>query len=495
MAYNINNFLVSSSPTDTRLRIRESSGVIKWVINPYDITSTVVSSNLVKINTKYDVITLDFTNVTIARQALTLLQTQAVSLRSKPPLAVDTQVVNYINGRISSSTGLTGQQGPQGPNGVTGSQGSQGFDGPQGDQGFQGPQGDQGFTGPQGPQGFASIYSGTSSTYLAVPDLGYSVEIETQPGLSYVSGQYVLVYSDIPSSYGDPDYDEGNAPIGSFQGIVDEYIPSTGRMVIISEYATEVGSTHSFWNLNLSGYIGPQGPAGSGGSGGTSSARNDQFFDSLSYTVTHNSGTYPVVQVLDNNNNLFIPLYVTHSSVNEFTVIFATSTSGTIITADGGGPKGATGPQGEQGPAGTNGGTASFTELSVTGTTKIQQVVEVLTTATAAFGLSPSTFDLNFNDGSIFYIEPEGDNFVANYLNVPTDDNRIISTTIVISQTSSAYIPNVVAINGDVIPISWANGSLPSGNVNQTDIVGFSFMRIGATWSRVFGQFSTFATI
>jgi hypothetical protein len=140
------------------------------------------------------------------------------------------------------------------------------------------------------------------------------------------------------------------------------------------------------------------------------------------------------------------------------------------------------------------GPTASFEELTVTGTSNIQQVVEVLTTATAT-GLSPSTYNLNFDDGSIFYIEPEGDDFVANYLNVPTTDNRIISTTIIITQTASAYIPDMVIINGDIIPISWSNGSLPTGNANQTDIVGFSFMRMGATWSKVFGQLSTFATI
>ena len=155
----------------------------------------------------------------------------------------------------------------------------------------------------------------------------------------------------------------------------------------------------------------------------------------------------------------------------------------------------ASGNIGPQGPVGPDGMTASFTELTVTGPTNIQQVIEVLTTATSSPGLSPSTFNLNFDDGSIFYIEPEGDNFVANYLNVPTTDNRIISTTIIISQTASAYIPNVVAINGDIIPISWTNGLLPSGNANQTDIVGFSFMRIGDTWSKVFGQLSTSATI
>jgi hypothetical protein len=141
------------------------------------------------------------------------------------------------------------------------------------------------------------------------------------------------------------------------------------------------------------------------------------------------------------------------------------------------------------------GTTASFEDLTITGPTNIQQVVEILTTATSSPGLSPSTFNLNFDDGSIFYIEPEGDDFVVNYLNVPVTDNRIISTTIIISQTASAYIPDTVIINGDTIPISWSSGSLPTGNANQTDIVGFSFMRIGATWSKVFGQLSTFTTL
>jgi hypothetical protein len=243
----------------------------------------------------------------------------------------------------------------------------------------------------------------------------------------------------LPNNYEDDDYVEGNGRY--FIGKVDFYYPETGFITVVVDYFNGSG-TFSNWTITVSslpnnglggtqGVTGPQGEVGSTGPQGETGPQ---------------------------------------------------------------GSTGLTGPQGSTGPAGPLGTTASFEELTVTGLSNIQQVIEVLTTATAT-GLSPSTFNLYFDDGSIFYIEPEGDNFVANYLNVPTTNNRIISTTIIISQTASAYIPNIVSINGGIIPISWSAGSLPSGNPNQTDIVGFSFMRIGATWSKVFGQLSTFNTI
>jgi hypothetical protein len=285
--------------------------------------------------------------------------------------------------------------------------------------------------------------------------------------------------------------------------IVDSYNETTGLLGLYVERNIGLCRTASNWTINISGrqgytsgggtasegpqgQIGATGPQGPQGEQGVNPTLNLTFSSVESFTVTHNSGVYPLIQILDDGGNYFLPNSIVHTSTSSFDLSFATYSSGTVIVGGGAGPQGPVGP-----PVGP---TASFEELTLTGTTNIQQVVETLTTATAT-GLTPSTYNLNFDDGSIFYIEPEGDDFVANYLNVPTTDNRIISTTIIITQTASAYIPNLVAINGDIIQISWYGGSLPSGNPNQTDIVGFSFMRIGATWSKVFGQLSTFATI
>jgi hypothetical protein len=315
---------------------------------------------------------------------------------------------------------------------------------------------------------------------MTIPQIGDVREFYTQLDLGFYAGQEVIVYNEFFNNYEDPEYVEGDS--NYFIGKVDFYYPNTGLLTVVTDYTLGSG-TFSYWQVTVSSLPG----LGATGPQSGTPTLNLTFSSVESFTVTHNSGVYPLIQILDGGGNYFLPTSIVHTSTSSFDLSFATYSSGIVIVGGGAGPQGPVGP--------SVGPTASFQELTVTGPTNIQQVVETLTTATSSPGLSPSTFNLNFDDGSIFYIEPEGDDFVANYLNVPTTDNRIISTTIIITQTASAYIPNTVIINGDTIPISWSSGSLPTGNANQTDIVGFSFMRIGATWSKVFGQLSTFTTL
>jgi len=51
-------------------------------------------------------------------------------------------------------------------------------------------------------------------------------------------------------------------------------------------------------------------------------------------------------------------------------------------------------------------------------------------------------------------------------------------------------VPNVVQINNSPQTIKWSGSN--TGNVNQTDIIGFTFMRISSSWV-VLGQINTFA--
>jgi hypothetical protein len=74
----------------------------------------------------------------------------------------------------------------------------------------------------------------------------------------------------------------------------------------------------------------------------------------------------------------------------------------------------------------------------------------------------------------------------------PTTDNRAITATIVMSQSSTAYMPTVVQINGSSQQVKWAGGTA-SGTPNQVDIVGFTFIRSGGYWSQVLGQINTFS--
>jgi hypothetical protein len=71
---------------------------------------------------------------------------------------------------------------------------------------------------------------------------------------------------------------------------------------------------------------------------GISGASVTPFTSQTSVTVTHNFGSYPAVQVIDDSSPaaLLYPLTITHASANAFTVTFATSTSGNIIATLGG---------------------------------------------------------------------------------------------------------------------------------------------------------------
>ena len=61
---------------------------------------------------------------------------------------------------------------------------------------------------------------------------------------------------------------------------------------------------------------------------------NQPFSAVISTTVTHNFGSYPVVDVLDINNKVIVPEEITHNSVNDFIVVFETISTGVIIASN-----------------------------------------------------------------------------------------------------------------------------------------------------------------
>lgn len=70
-------------------------------------------------------------------------------------------------------------------------------------------------------------------------------------------------------------------------------------------------------------------------SGTVSSYLAQAFTAQTSVVVTHSFGAYPVVDVIDNTGAVIIPLTITHSSINAFTVTFTGSTTGTIMASVG----------------------------------------------------------------------------------------------------------------------------------------------------------------
>ena len=107
---------------------------------------------------------------------------------------------------------------------------------------------------------------------------------------------------------------------------------------------------------DITGLAGGGGVQGPQGSGGVPSILNSTFSSANIITITHSFGYYPVVQVLDQSYNLVTSFTVSHNSINDYTITFATSSSGLIITGAGTeGVQGTTGVQGFQGPQGITG--------------------------------------------------------------------------------------------------------------------------------------------
>jgi hypothetical protein len=72
-----------------------------------------------------------------------------------------------------------------------------------------------------------------------------------------------------------------------------------------------------------------------------------------------------------------------------------------------------------------------------------------------------------------------------NFTNVPTDNNYIMTTNVMVTQGSTGYIPTTLNINGSGATIRWSNGLTPTATngAGKIDIFTFSFHRTNSgTW-------------
>ena len=142
---------------------------------------------------------------------------------------------------------------------------------------------------------------------------------------------------------------------------------------------------------------------------------------------------------------------------------------------------------GENGNAELSGSLVVTGSLTVSGSATLGIVSEVLSGSNAIGG----TFVFDTTRQSIFYVNNATSNITANFTNVPTVDNRIISTTVILSQSATARIVSAVQIAGVASTINWANNVTPTGNSGKQDIFGFNLIRSGSAW-KTLGQMTTY---
>lgn len=107
------------------------------------------------------------------------------------------------------------------------------------------------------------------------------------------------------------------------------------------------------------------------------------FSGQTSVNVVHNFSTYPNVQVIDNTGAVIIPLSIVNNTLNDFTVTFDASTSGSIIATVGS-------PQ----PQSLTVASGNYTVLVTDQIIKVTGAAAVITLPTAV-GNTGRKFDIN----------------------------------------------------------------------------------------------------
>ena len=481
MTYNYQNFLRPLYPGIKNIQIIDSSGIVKYTVNPFFITNILVNNNLLKINLRNDkTIILNFNNTIEAKSAIVQFQGQIDVLTKEVPIAIDKNIENYVENLnyLKPSTGNVKIDGHLLP-GTTSTYnlGSPEFEW---DKLYVASQsviiGGVTISSHDGSIMMNSInmgsienpmilhsvdnnlttsstmsvqslilnsdgdlirngesvlyrYSGTASDELQLPEEGYIVELNTQDRLGFEQGQSLLVYNTIANLYAADDYvDDGGA---FFVGEVSGYNFSTGLLELVVSYSEGYGvtnndgviPTYSFWYIETS----PSNYTQAGGTGGTQ----------LTISNPINTG-----------------------------LVTSNGTSGLI---------------------GHNNLKFDGLTFSIETTTKFQQTIEVLNTSTAS-----TTITYDFNLGGIWFHDDLSSDFQPDFQNVPEIEMKVITSTIIIEQQGTAYLPtSPILINGNSYTIKWVGATPPSGTINQTDVVGFSFIRRNNDWS-VLAQLSTF---
>jgi hypothetical protein len=120
--------------------------------------------------------------------------------------------------------------------------------------------------------------------------------------------------------------------------------------------------------------------------------------------------------------------------------------------------------------------TLGVTNLSVSGTTELNEISEVLNVV-SGYGTSQT---VAYSAGNLHLLQGLSGNYTFNWNGVPTTTNRTYTLTNIIQQGGTPYIPSTLQINGSGVTINWAGNVTPSGQANRINIIQFIIYYTGS---------------
>jgi hypothetical protein len=119
---------------------------------------------------------------------------------------------------------------------------------------------------------------------------------------------------------------------------------------------------------------------------------------------------------------------------------------------------------------------ANFTDFTAQDLLRVNSIVEGTAVKTGATG----TVAHNYLESNTFVHTSIATNFVANFTNVPTTNNRVITFNLVLVQGAIAYYPTAIQIDGVAQTVNWL-GNTPGPS--DTDMINISLVRSGSAWT------------
>ena len=113
---------------------------------------------------------------------------------------------------------------------------------------------------------------------------------------------------------------------------------------------------------------------------------------------------------------------------------------------------------------------------TITGTTEVNELRESVGNIT----LSSNVGSFDWTTSNVFYVATAPTAAMTfSFTNVPTDNNYIMTTNVMVTQGATGYIPTTLNINGTPTTIRWSNGLTPTGTngAGKIDIFTFSLHR------------------
>jgi hypothetical protein len=133
----------------------------------------------------------------------------------------------------------------------------------------------------------------------------------------------------------------------------------------------------------------------------------------------------------------------------------------------------------------TVGGLTAAGAVSLSGTVDIQEMRETLVPVTITSNNAPC----DWSAGNIYWIgTAPSANFTAVLTNVPTDNNRVMTINIFVTQGTTGRIPSALTINGgSAESIKWPTAAAPTPTsvspAGRIDVFTFTLVRVGSAWT------------